>query len=121
MTTSKNIIENVLDENIISAKENISKLLYSKMNTILEKKKQDYIPQIYNIKPIEINEEVAESVITALTSIFEEKKRTYKDRETIYGVSKDEYMKLTDDMKRKVKERFYFERERARKKKARKR
>ena len=118
MTSSKNIIEDILDENLISAKDNISELLYMKMSSILEQKREEYIPKIFSrTAEVKINESVASSLLNALDNILTEKKREYSDRETIYGMTKDEYMKLTDEMKRKVKERFYFERERVLKKK----
>ena len=51
---------------------------------------------------------------------IDEAKRDYSERETIFGMTKDEYMKLTDEMKRKVKEKFYFEKERKMKNKEKK-
>jgi len=122
MTSTKNIIENILDENIISAKKNISNILYSKMSSILEQKWENYIPLIFSPKVEnneDINEDVAASLLSVLDNVLTEKKREYRDRETIYGIPKDEYMKLTDDMKRKVKERFYFEKEREKKTRSR--
>ena len=104
MPSSKNLIENVLDDNIIGAKQTISDILYSKMSHILEQKEKEYIPTIFaeDINPID------------------EAKRDYSERETIFGMTKDEYMKLTDEMKRKVKEKFYFEKERKMKNKEKK-
>jgi hypothetical protein len=101
MSSTKNLIENVLDDNIIGAKETITDILYSKMSGILEKKERDFVSTFFN-------------------SELNEKKREYSTRETIYGMPKDEYMKLTDEMKRKVKEKFYFEKERQKKAKEKK-
>jgi len=103
MPSTKNLIENVLDDNIIGAKQTITDILYSKMSDILEQKEKEYIPTMFekNSNPID------------------EAKRDYSERETIFGMTKDEYMKLTDEMKRKVKEKFYFEKERKMKKRER--
>ena len=108
MSSPKNIIENVLDDNIIGAKDNISNILYSKMADRLHEKEQQFIPTIYNSDETSVPEMVTEK-----------KRRDYSERETLYGIPKDEFLKLSDEMKKKVKDRYYFEQERSKKKKAR--